>query len=328
MQYEFRLATTEDVLPVVEFLNTHWGQPHPLVNNPDLRSYYYEQDKEFNFCLCLAEGRIVSAAGFIYTSKRRDAIFVSIWCADKTAKGAGLELMECMGRLTGASLVCCNNIRPKTAAFYEFLGYKTGRFTHAYILAPRECYEMAQPAGEIAFAPTAVQFSLRPLDNLHDIDVAEITKDVMPHKDAHYLQHRYIDYPFWSSGYKLYALTDGQEVKGILVTRQARCYDSCALRLTDFIGDPSQLAHVGQAVMNLLLEQGAEYADIYAAGVADTTLESAGFTIRTPDDDTVIPNYTDPPLQKSNTDFYYFTSGDSRFVMYRSDGDGDRPPMD
>ena len=49
-----------------------------------------------------------------------------------------------MPQLTGAKRLSCNNIRPNTIPFYEFLGYTGARMDHFYRLAPRAEYKVAR----------------------------------------------------------------------------------------------------------------------------------------------------------------------------------------
>ena len=47
---------------------------------------------------------------------------------------------------------------------------------------------------------------------------------------------------------------------------------------------------------------------------------------REPGDGVVIPNYLTPPLLE-NTEYYYFTNEPEHFVIFRADGDQDRPNL-
>ena len=53
---------------------------------------------------------------------------------------------------------------------------------------------------------------------------------------------------------------------------------------------------------------------------------AAGFTERIEGDGCIIPNYLTPPLHE-NTEYYYFTNKPENFVMFKADGDQDRPNL-
>ncbi len=128
VDYSFRKALPSEKQAVTDFMNINWGNKHPLVNDERLYNYYFCRGGELNFALCLAGERIVAVAGYIYANRTKSAAYVSIWCADKAYNGAGLELMEQLRGIIGVRVLCCNNIRPNTVRFYEFLGYHTGKF--------------------------------------------------------------------------------------------------------------------------------------------------------------------------------------------------------
>ena len=102
--------------------------------------------------------------------------------------------------------------------------------------------------------------------------------------------------------------------------------DIPVLRIVDFIGDPDVLPEAGNALDALLRETGAEYADCYNVGISPEIWKAAGFRERTKDDPSVIPNYLTPPLYE-NTEYYYFTNKPDRFVLFKADGDQDRPNL-
>ena len=76
----------------------------------------------------------------------------------------------------------------------------------------------------------------------------------------------------------------------------------------------------------LLREAGAEYLDCYNAGIPAAVWRAAGLRERLPGDGVTIPNYLTPPLQE-NTEYYYFTSAPENFVLFKADGDQDRPNL-
>ena len=64
-------------------------------------------------------------------------------------------------------------------------------------------------------------------------------------------------------------------------------------------------------------------------GVSRDTIDTAaaaGLTERCEDDGVIIPNYLTPPLRQ-NTEYYYFTNQPDGFVLFKADGDQDRPNL-
>ena len=62
------------------------------------------------------------------------------------------------------------------------------------------------------------------------------------------------------------------------------------------------------------------------AGGLTVPAAAAGFSERREGDGTVIPNYLTPPLRE-NTEYYYFTNRPEGFVLFKADGDQDRPNL-
>ena len=101
----------------------------PLINRPELYHHYYAGRSGVpQFAVAEDDGKYVSAAGYILANtNRRPDVWVSVWVAVKGRNGVGLELMNALPDLLHANVLACNNIRPNTCTFYQFLGWKAER---------------------------------------------------------------------------------------------------------------------------------------------------------------------------------------------------------
>ncbi|MDL2323924.1 hypothetical protein LJC61_02060 [Ruminococcaceae bacterium OttesenSCG-928-A16] len=325
--YTFRQATLADRPAIIQFMNTHWGEKHPIINLPDFFDYYYlADDNTLRFALAEADGKLAALAGFVPASQAlKPDIWVSIWVADKKQSGAGLELMAALPTLTGSGTLACNNIRPKTRPFYEFLGYTTGRVGHFYRLANRTTYVVAHIAHK-HILPVSGVATLQPLPTVQALQASGFTppQNHNPYKDFWYLARRYYAYPRQQYNVLGGYLPGQATPAALLVTRTVPVQGTHALRIVDYIGEADFLPQLGSAIDALIAGQNAEYADLYCAGIPAKTLQEAGFCERTEDDANIIPNYLTPLLQK-NIEYYYFTNNPQNFTMFRADGDQDRP---
>lgn len=324
----FRLARRGEDDAIQEFINAHFDMRLPLVNVPEMYRYYYAGPNGTpRFALAEADGRFLAVAGYLPASEAPGAdIWVSIWAAAKGHNGVGLELMEALPRLTGARLVACNNIRPETMAFYRFLGWTAERVPHYYRMGTAGKAVLAQNAKP----PLPVQPDL-PLERVESaaalVSLGLPPTPHTPYKDLAYLTHRYFDDPWFRYG--VWAAREGGKLLGYAVTRTVPIIDTgCVpvVRLVDFIGADTVLARLGGALDGILHAEKAEYIDCYCAGIPREIWQAAGFCERREGDGTVIPNYLAPPLQK-NTEYYYFTSDPTNFVLFKADGDQDRPNL-
>lgn len=325
--YTFRLATKADRQAIIDFINTHWGEKHPLVNLPPFFDYYYlARNDGLHFAIAETGGEIAAIAGFVPASQSKNPdIWVSLWVADKKQSGAGLELMAALPGLTGSRRISCNNIRPKTRPFYEFLGYITGRVGHFYRLAEKPAYQIASVAHrQILPAGGRAALTLLPTpQTLHACGFVP-PKGHNPYKDLWYIERRYFHYPQGQYFVWAAALPGQSAPAALLATRTTRLNGTAALRIVDYIGEAEFLPQLGGAIQQLMEAENAEYADIYCAGIPADILHKTGFCERDGQDENIIPTYL-TPLALQNVDYYYFTNDPENFTLFKADGDQDRP---
>lgn len=326
----FRLAGQSDKAALFRFMDENWGEAHPLLHDEKFFRYYYENETGLNFAFAEDEnGDIKAAAGYIACNKACSDIWISLWCTkkEKGAQGAGLQLMGHMAALTGADFISCNNIRPETMVFYDFLGYTTGRIRHYYRVR-QGCtdFRLAKnPVLPDAAAKSTLLFEVcRSAAQLNSLCLPE---QILPHKDSWYLERRFLSYPY-ENGYTLYlgreaadaAPTLAVAIQTVLVPEAG----TTVLRLVDYVGQPEDFGRLSGFLDQLLTDSGAEYLDCYAFGLSEELCADAGLTERTANSDTIIPNYLTPPLYE-NTEYYCFTSQPENFLLFKADGDQNRP---
>ena len=328
----FRRAVLGEDGRIVDFINDHFDMHLPLVNRPELYHHYYAgRDGLPQFVVAEQNGALLSVAGYILTSAvPHPDVWVSVWVAVKGHNGVGLELMGAIPSLLHARVVACNNIRPATCNFYRFLGWTAERMPHYYRLAPSVKYQLAQPlrfAG-LMVPPVNGDLQLEKVPTSSDlIPLGMPTTPHTPVKDTWYMRRRYFHYPHFS--YDVWAVKQGSDLLAYLVTRTVSAADTGlvpVLRLVDYIGPDELLPRLGRAIDDLLQAADAEYIDCYCVGIPSEIWEQTGFTERKPGDGTIIPNYLTPPLIE-NTEYYYFTNAPESFVMFKADGDQDRPNL-
>ncbi|MDL2215778.1 hypothetical protein LJB77_01765 [Ruminococcaceae bacterium OttesenSCG-928-N02] len=387
--YQIRHALPADRAAIISFMNTHWGSEHPLVNNPVFFQYYYMPTPGvLQFCLSEDEEGIAALCGYIRAGAGENAsVWVSIWCARKNARGAGLALMGEMQALTKCDCLACNNIRANTMPFYTFLGYTARRLPHFYRLADKATYTVAhvaekpvnancatppagceqstnsavtqaqatqptgctkQVAGSTRRAPAPLLAAqggragnspaaahkpantplLVPIHTLADL-AGRFTPPTgtYPTKDLWYIGRRYFEYPFPQQEYLVYGVPgESSHFDALLVLRCVPVERVNVLRLVDYIGPPALFGTLGPAISQVMAHFAAEYIDCYCYGIPPAIFEQAGFCERLPDSANIIPNYLTPILRE-NTEYYFFTSEENSFTLFKADGDQDRPNL-
>ncbi|MDL2254051.1 hypothetical protein LJC49_08310 [Ruminococcaceae bacterium OttesenSCG-928-I18] len=325
-EYNFRLADRGEKKQVLDFLHRHWDVQDPFVDDPVLFAYYFEGGGALQFALAEKNGEWAALAGYILANREpHPDVWVSYWVADPAARGAGLELMAALPELIHCRTLACNNIRPKTRPFYEFLGFTTGRVGHFYRLAQKENYRLAV-ISERDIPPVTGDLELQRLWDGKALEQSGfVSGQANPRKDRWYIERRYYAYP--RQEYEVYgAFAPGAEkAEALLVARTIPVEDTAVLRIVDFMGPQECLPRLGAAMDNLMQAKRAEYADFYCAGIPSDVMRKAGFAERREGDGrNILPNYLQPPVRE-NTDYYYFTSDPGGFRLCKADGDQDRP---
>lgn len=320
-----RLARPDEAQKVVDFINANFDWRLPLVNREEYFNFYYKNSDVLQFALAEEEGALAAVAGYIRSADTPGAdIWVSVWVAAKGHNGVGLELMDALPALTSAQVVACNNIRPKTMAFYRFLGWHADRVGHFYRLAGLSEYRLARVTNPTVL-PAGGDLALEPVEGPEALAALGMPDSPhTPRKDVWYMQRRYFAFPHLT--YSVYAAKAGGRLLAYLVCRVVDSGQGKVLRIADFVGNTCLLPRLGKAIDRLLKESGAEYAECYCAGVDPSVMAAAGFCERKEGDGNILPNYLQPPLFE-NTEYYYFTSDPERFVLFKADGDQDRPNL-
>jgi hypothetical protein len=117
-------------------------------------------------------------------------------------------------------------------------------------------------------------------------------------------------------------LRDGAAPTGVLVARVAEYAGCRALRIVDLVARPDTIARLGGVVDALLVETGAEYADLYNTGLDPRLLDRGGFMRIDPDGPDVVPDHFEP-FERRNVRLWYAFTGEP--VLYKGDADQDRP---
>lgn len=332
-ELRFRLACADDKAAITEFMDQNWGSKHPLIHVDEFFNYYYADGEKINFALAETAAEpheIAAVCGFIPCSRERTDIWISIWCAkkEKALSGAGLELMSRMQELCGARTICCNNIRPNTMGFYRLLGYTAERVPHFYRLAQNKAQDDFKIA-KIKHIPTANNIKsdilLVPAENIESISACFTPPaEARPYKDLWHINRRYFKYPFQKYNVYLCKEHGCENASAVLVLQKVYTEGTVVLRVVDYIGKDETFAKLCAPLGEIMQKENAEYLDCYVYGISADIMRAAGFCERLENDENIIPNYLTPPLYE-NTEYYFFTSNDKNFTLWKADGDQNRP---
>ena len=325
----FRLAREDEKEKIIDFINANVDWRLPLINRSEYFDYYYRTNG-LQFALAELEGEYAAVCGYILSCRDDDPdIWASVFVARKDCSGVGIRLMSELGELANANVVACNNIRENTLNLYRFLGWKAERIKHYYRIAERDDlseYRLCRPEtldrlpaeGDLKL----IKVSEKQVDRLAFPETAAV-----PRKDIWYVKRRYFHFPH--QDYDVWSVREDKKHLAYLVTRAVASgedEDIPVVRIVDYIGPSSLIPRMGYALDQLMNGYNAEYMDCYNVGIPPEIWNAAGLTERTESSAAVIPNYLTPPLYE-NTEYFYFTNTSENFVLFKADGDQDRPNL-
>lgn len=235
-------------------------------------------------------------------------------------------MIEYIEQITKARTLSCNNIRKKTGGIYDFLGYTVQDMIQWYRLnSDISDYTLCSIS---SYQPeTIVSYKLNVQEvlssrQLESFPFLSFTNN-RPFKDYKYVEHRYFKYP-WHT-YKVYWLSSADK-QALIILREITWQTARMLRIVDFIGERDLIKQCGEFVGGLIKEQKAEFVDWFAFGVGEHEMKQAGFSRNTEANENIIPLYLSPLLMKQ-TGITIFVSEPRNYMMFRADGDQDRPNL-
>lgn len=327
--YIIRYATKDDISLIQEFIDNNWKKSHILVKDRDLFEWQYTSDK-LDYVLGIdSDGKIQGMLGFIsYDDSENRDIATSMWKANEGCGFLGIKLLMYVMENEPHRTLFSPGINVVTSGgIYRRMGIEIGKMSQWYRLRDKNDYIIAKivdstiPSYECAKDSKFAEYmSFEDFKRDFDFD-KYVSPESVPYKSLMYVRRRYFCHP--SYRYKIYGVKDEyNETKAVIVLRVQKCNGARVVRFVDCIGDVEQIGNITAELDRILEEEDAEYIDMYEAGVSENLLKNAGWT-NLQDTQNIIPNYFSPYEQK-NVEVNYCTT-DKNIVLFRGDGDQDRP---
>jgi len=324
-----KFAEYENIPSIMRFIDEHWKKNHILARDRVFFEYQYRMGKKVNFVISQADsGEINGILGFIpYGKKEKTDIMLALWKVVHTDNPLlGVDLLQFLADHINARIIACSGINKRVMALYQWLGYHVGELIQWYRLGSRQDYHIAKINNATIPKVSVEQWSWSEFNTFRDFqtkfNIAEYSREtVKPYKEPWYIRHRYFYHPVYR--YRLFGLhqPDGA-INTVLVFRVQEYQSAKALRLIDCIGKPDGILHATALIDRLLSDTDSEYADVFEVGIPDELLLQAGW-IKVSDSGNIIPDYF-APFVRENVKIYY-CSTDSNIVLFKGDGDQDRP---
>ena len=112
--------------------------------------------------------------------------------------------------------------------------------------------------------------------------------------------------------------------QGFVVSRAVEHQGSHALRIIEVVSQDKLISDIINNFANIINDSAYEYVDVYASGLNNQILATKNFENIFDSEDIIVPDYFQP-FEKKNIDIYYMTSGEEGTILFKGDGDQDRP---
>ena len=338
--YTFRIADLNDVDSIMRFIRDEWSETHILGHNRDFLCWMYGNkeygdEEKINFVLMLDnQQQIVGLNGFVVYSDDLDRRYVSSAItkvkSDLCIPMCGVELIKRFHQLVPAKAYYSAGTNPSTILPIgkKIFHYDTGLMCQYYILNERlKEYKVAvinQKRDATLVLSNYQLKEIKSIDELADKYNFEENHLYQAYKSKKYINKRFFEHPIYK--YRVLGIVNPKYTdtySGVLFCREIEVNDSKICRVVDYLGEIDNLAKIGGALRTEMYEKQYEYVDFVVSELPEDIAKMAGFCLRTKTDENVIPMYFEPFVQK-NIDIYYQRS-DKNIMIFKADGDQDRP---
>ena len=342
--HRIHLCQKEDISDLKQFIDEYWSSNHILSSHQGLIDWLYYDDvrEQYNFALTRSNksDEIIGILGFIPTHHfdedliEKSVTWLSIWQVreDVEQSGFGLQLLNFVSQYLSPVAVGAIGINNEVARIYRRLKYDVDTLNHYYMANQSitnflllDNFDGQHTSGVDASTRVALREITESFNEVDvQTDLENSTGDVVPTFSTEYVRNRYVEHPFFD--YRLFTIDRDDGKEGLLTMRPVAHEGSRALRWVEYLGDPEALVGIGNSLQSLLRESGAEYIDIYNAGVDPDVFDSAGMRLRSVDSDVVVPDYF-APFEQKNVDIQYAfkSSQGTEPIIYNGHSDMDRP---
>ena len=333
--YTIRLCRKDEYDKLIGFLHDHWNANHVFCRNKEIFEFQHgrAENGEYDFVIAVHNetDEIHAVLGFILPStydgsdsNHPEAVYGALWKVrddvnNKEVGKLGLGVLSYLLKRYPEADYITLGLSKDSQAIYEALHFDFGKMNHYYI-ASKEIKEF-----RIADHPTVdsnakmnTDYKLSFIDGIPE----DFDSYYNPHKGAEYINGRYLNHPFYD--YKLIGVFRDADLKMIWIARDIETENSKCIRIVDMVGNMGDVANIEGNVQEFLKENEAEYVDCYNYGIKKESFLNTGF--REVDKDTIIPNYFEP-FEKRNVDIHYACFGRHSNVIFKGDGDQDRPNL-
>ncbi len=335
--FNFRLACLDDVDLIMKFIGDEWKKDHILSRSKDLflwqhgNSEYGDNDTVNIYLMTDKKGSIVGLNGFVQYSNDPMLRYISSCItkvkADLPVPMCGVELVKRFKKDVPANAYYSSGTSERMIPIgRKIFNYTVGIMQQYYLLNPMaEGFEIAgvsNASGDLPFEDSTVK--------LEKVDFSGIARKYdfnkryfnQAYKSPEFIEKRYFKHPVYR--YEAYGIETGKGIYGgVLLGRSITVESSKVFRIVDYLGDTSLLGEIGGELREMMKVMHYEYVDLTAGTIPKDIMKRAGFRLLKQDDVNIIPMHFEP-FEKKNV-YVRFQKSNSDIVVFKADGDQDRP---
>lgn len=332
------LCASDEIEDVMSFIDVHWQKGHILATNRVLMDWQHgTADSAYDYLIAREGEKVLGVLGFIATRRfdlalsGENVIWLALWkvAEDVRVAGLGLRMLNALGKLEPHVAIAVNGINPAHPPLYKALRYQVGELQQYFVTSPEHRQTLiTAPSGYSWPVPKGSGDAWEELSEeaLRSLEPLSLFVPSLARKTPVYFLNRFLRHPIYR--YRVFLLTGSGGQRALIAARVAGHNGARVVRLVDFAGDPGCLRESGGGLARLLAESDAEYADFWAYGMSDVWIRPTGMVPVDPSMPLVVPNYFEPFVARTGRILCAaksFGAAASPFMIFRADGDQDRP---
>lgn len=332
--YTVRLCRKDEYNKLISFLHDYWNPNHVFCRNKGIFEFQhgYSKDGYYDFVVAVNNktDEIHAVLGFIRSSRydendtKPQAIYGALWKArddvkDKESGKLGLAVLSYLLKLFPESDYLTLGLSKDSQLIYEALHFDFGKMNHYYVASKYfKNFKICENPDIDKSSTINGEFELKNINSFPE----DFEPYYFPKKQAEYIRNRYLEHPFYV--YKLLGVFKNNTLLSVWVYRECEIEDHNCLRIVDMIGKLDGISDINGNIQSFLEKNDCEYVDCYNYGIEKDVFFKIGFN--EVEGDCIIPNYFEP-FEKKNVDIHYAAFGKHDAVIFKGDGDQDRPNL-
>lgn len=308
-----------------EFISRYWKKNHILARDKKFFLYEMCRNKAPSYVIAKKKDKIIGILGFICSNEdiEKSDLLLSLLKVNKTGnKLIGLRLLDFLINSKNKGIHCIG-LNDKVLTLYKYLGFKIGKMDHFYWLNPEE--DLNKIFVNSKKYNHTKQVTLSTFKDLKKVssekDILKITRKIFNEdincKSPEIFVYRYLKHPYYS-----YDIYKSNSFNGLGVVRKVNINGYFGYKIVDWYGKLNDFKIFSKKLISFAKENKVSYIDLYSVGINKKNLKNSG--LREVSNNVIIPNHLSPLVLK-NISINYVTNNFKRAVLFRGDGDQDRP---